>query len=206
MKNQRGVMTLDFIMSLMIIVAVTAAFFAVSATLAVVESAQYIAFATGRAFFAAQNTQEDQLNAAVKKFDTLRRVAPFRGMFDDSWFGLSLRDRDAAVGQDLWDRSREYDANADAREGSLFKGPIVEFSAPVLSFNIPSLGSTGSEDSFSARLTAFLGREPNSDECRSFINSKWEKLRSILGSQYDPLARGAVIEAGSAIMIEDNGC
>jgi hypothetical protein len=206
MKKQRGVMTLDFIFSLILVVAVTVAFFAVSATLAVVESAQYITFATGRAFFAAQNTQEEQLKAGVQKFDSLRKVRPFRGLFDDSWFGLSLTNRESALGQNLWDRSREYDGNADDREGSLFKGPVVEFYAPILSFNVPSLGSTGAEDSFRARLTAFLGREPNSDECRSFIDAKWEKLKSILGSQYDPLTRGAFVEQSSVVMIEDNGC
>ncbi len=198
---------LDFLFAMMIVAAVSGAFFALSATLSVVEAAQYIAFATSRSYFAAHLTQREQLEAGKKKFRDTKNLRPFRGLFDGTWFTLNLSRQGADPNQNSWNYAQDYDPSDDNdNRGSVFIGPTLEFGAPVLSFEVPGLGRTGDADTFVARVNSFLGREPNSDECKAFIQEKWRKFKEIFGAGSKISQAGAIEQINRSIMIEDNGC
>lgn len=74
----------------------------------------------------------------------------------------------------------------------------------MLDFNVPFLGRTsdGDEESFSAKVTSFLIREPSYQECHEFFGE--QRMDAILN--LDPRFSKAAPTKNMYFNLEDNGC
>jgi len=192
-KNQKGSLTIDFLLASVLIMGVTGILFALSFTLTVVEITQYIAFATSRNYTAAHFNEESQENMAQNKYEQLTQETSWRNLYKkDGWFLIKhLGTKDY---RDEYSSGREY--NNDR-----FWGTKIELESKVLDFQIPFYGSTNPEDEkFTMNINSFLGREPTSEECTNFVEERLSRIVA-LDSKYN-----AVDPNENYARIYDNGC
>ena len=75
-KNQKGVLTIDFIFSFTMVLGLFQIFYVLSYTLMVAHLTQYITFSSARLFFAGHIKRVDQKRLAQEKFDYLSKTSP----------------------------------------------------------------------------------------------------------------------------------
>ncbi len=211
LKNQRGVTTVDYLFSFVLVSGFSLVILTFSATLSVVEIVQYMAFASSRNYFASHTTEDQQKAAARKKFAELKANSVIAPLLNGGWF--SVPDDSLIVDFNIPAKYNDYQgyAPSDPRL-NLVHGVIVEFSAKILDFQIPFFGATrktdsggGSEKSgFTTHITSFLGREPSFEECRQFGNARWGHIKNLQNT----VGAAAYSKATSAqaVEINDNGC
>lgn len=192
LRDESGIITLDFIFALTLSFGFAIIFFAMSFTLSMVEMSQYITFAAARAYNGANVSREAQEDLARKKYAELKASPMIKTILATKWITLG----DVQLGDfsdDGYDNSQP--------DFSVYVGARVPFKANVLNMRIPVLGNTIDDSSTgSATLNAYLMREVSTQECReNFTNARYEKIRQ-LDSRY-----GALPNAPAAI-ITDNGC
>lgn len=190
-RNERGFITLDFIFALVMAIGFAAVFFSVTVTLALVEAAQYVTYATSRAYAAAHETEAAQRDLAMAKFDEIMEKGSFKRLLGQGWMKIGP----AEVG----DFSSDYSAEPD---DSTFAGARVAMDARLLHLKLPFLGSTAEDSGVGkATLNSYLNREISTTECREqFTRARYEQIRN-LGGPYGGAPGGT-----GAKLITDNGC
>ncbi len=194
LKNQKGILTLDFLFAIIMMFTFTAILFAFSITFSAVEIAQYATFAASRAYLAANKNSDDQENAGKKKFDDLVNSpnAPLSTFFKNGWFTL------APV--QLKNYNPDYNKDIDS-DSDTFIGARTTMVAKILQMRFPLLGSTTEED-LSAQINSYIMREPTEEECAQFVNQRFDKIK-----QMDGINQGAsFLDSSQYIRIMDDGC
>jgi hypothetical protein len=199
LKNERGILTLDFIFAMIMMFTFTAILFAFSITFTAVEIAQYATFAASRAYFAAHKDQETQTDVATRKFASLvsAEKAPLSTLFKNGWFELK--------GVTLDDFNSEYSSDPEG-DTDTFVGARTVFTAKILKMRFPLLGETTDED-LSAEINSFLMREPTFTECEAFTAARLRNIKNIPQTG-NPNGRfnNAYVLDGSYIPMMDDGC
>lgn len=172
MKNQSGFITVDFLFAFVLILGFSALLFALTLTLTVVEIAQYSTFASARVYMAGHKSEEIQRQLAVDKYlELTTKNKVFAPFFKNGWFTVQP---EPWVGN-IVGLIPEY-----ANQHNAFWGTATTFAAPILSFEIPFVGSTDPEDrGFQTKIGSYLGREPTSAECTAFVRNRWNAIRTL---------------------------
>lgn len=199
MNNSQGIITIDFMISLVVASIFCMILFALTFTFTVVEVSQYIAFATSRAHLAADLEPTLQEEAAKKKFDSLAvKNQVFAPLFLNDWFELKLSD--IRQGEGLGSTFTEYPETESAAQ----TGVQLSFNAKLLSLNFSLLGSTEREgNGFIAKINGILIREPTTKECKDFFTTG-NRFQGIL--DLDPRFNNLPIKPEEYTAMEDNGC
>lgn len=204
-NNSRGMITAEFIFSMVLVSGLCVVLFALNFTLSMAEVAQYIAFSSARAHAASHITQDNQVQMAQQKYATLKNNPVLSVLFGANgagWFRLSetLDVRGAGSTGASFD---EYPVMSEDRMPQV--GVRFDFTPRILTQKIAFLGNTTEDgENLSAKITGLLIREPTQQEC-------WEL-------QMKDVRRDAILsldkrfgELGSAKIgeyepMEDNGC
>ncbi len=189
LKNSDGALTLDFLFALVIVMGMTCAFGIFTFALSIVETAQYAAFASSRAYFAGNISQKQQKAYAEAKFNQLLSKDKLRLFLRPSWVGLKPN----------WaDFGPMYNVQ-DTRD--VFEGTRVEVNLKILAFSIPLLGTASKDAAYTTVITSFLGREVSDDECLQFNSERFKNIQKLSPS----FSNNVIIEKDYAT-ISDNGC
>lgn len=198
-SNQSGQMTLDFITALLIAFGLAMVLMAMSLTLSVVEITQYAAFSAARTMSGASENEQVQIENGRQKLKELTTSGRFGGLYQIGWFLLGTPEFRAGSGKTFVE---EFQKNALSQtRRNTFVGLAIPFTSKVLEFNIPLIGKTGDEGTFSTSINAFILRNPSQDECFKFFESRREALRASQfqsGQQY--------YQPNDLVRTEDNGC
>ncbi|WP_413585957.1 hypothetical protein [Bdellovibrio sp. HCB274] len=202
-NNSQGMISVDFIFSLILCAGLCMVMFALTFTLSMAEIAQYITFSTSRAYVAGHIDPDKQNEMGQNKFKSLMSNGTLSPLFttsDAGWFKLSnleLRGGGAS-GQDF---SKDYPYE-DGRIPQT--GARLTFSARVLALRIAFLGRTTKDgEAPQAKLTAFLIREPTQQECWELqVKKRYEAIVN-LDSRFGVLADRY---RDKYKPMEDNGC
>lgn len=197
LKNQRGVIAVDFVFGLVLVLGLTMIMMALTYTLAVVEVVQYAAFSSSRAYFLGHVSPVDQKTAGQTKFQQFTSQKYIKLLLPRGWFTLR---------PEVSDFSEDFPASDEGDR--YYEGVRVQLEAKLLDINIPFYGSTanqGGGSGFKTRVNSFLGREVTSQECNQFMRSRWEKIKALPvqgGAAYSQfMTNNSNIFAG-----DDNGC
>jgi hypothetical protein len=196
-RNERGILTLDFIFAMMLGMSFTMVFFALTLTLSLVEVTQYISFSVARAALGAQETRTLQVALGNRKYDELRNRPIFKAIFGRGWFRLPAQPN---YGSPTDGFNTEYNVDPN-QDNATFYGARIRIEARILDITIPMLGSskTDPETGF-ANVQTFLGREVTTQECReNFNRARWNAIQA-LHSSY------AGARNPTPFLITDNGC
>ena len=205
-RNNRGMLSADFIFSLVLAFGLSAVLFAMTFTFSMAEVSQYVVFSSARAYSAGHLDSAAQEEMGRAKFAELIKnseLAPLLGSPDSPWFhltGLELKG-----GNNAGDTFADY----SGYQGRIpFVGARATFVTKLLTLKLPLLGSTDPEgEGFTAKLTGFLIREPTQDECWNLqIKNRYSAIIE-LDSRY--AGSGTTNAAGAIskyIPMEDNGC
>lgn len=201
-RNQRGLITVDFLFSLVLIVGMTGLLFVLSFSLSIASVTQYITFAAARNFAVAHVDQEAQLIRAQAKYEELLDNPVLKPLYTNGWFSV---DAQVTVGNQM----EAVPAFAAGSDVNLFWGAGTNFTARILDFNIPFFGSTnpegdGTGSGFKSYLSSSLGREPTSAECIQFTAQRWTAIRKLQVSGGTSYSTGT--SADGYFPMTDDGC
>jgi len=193
LRNQRGILTLDFIFAILMMFTFAAILFGFSMTFTAVEVAQYATFSSARAYFAAGKNSDEQKKAAEEKFKELIRDknSTLGIMFRNGWFELGDPQID--------DFSSEFSTDPN-KDSDTFVGVRSAFKANILNMKMSVFGST-TEDEYTANISSYLMREPTEEECFEFVNTRFQviqQLKSGFGASY--------VDPNQYAIIADDGC
>lgn len=191
-NNQKGSLTLDFILASIVVALGMGAFMSLSLTLSHIEVAQFMTYATARTYLNGDESPEKQTERAEIKFNQLlNQNQTFKTMFRDSgWFNLKYIE--------TGDFTESYPSNF-GKGNVTFYGTQVEFIAQVLDLNFKFLGAT--DGPWSSKVQTFLGREPTVQECLIFEFERRQKLIE-LHNNYGL----AAFDTNLAPIVTGNGC
>ena len=203
LKNEKGILTLDFLFAFVLVMGFSFLFFALSLTLTVVEVTQYITFAGARNAFPGNFSPAEQLAAGEAKFNELTAHEVFQPFYKNGWFEVTSPPN---VG--LASDSIEAYRPADGKHNRFF-GVATNFTAKILDFNVPFYGSTapegdGSGSSFTTVIGSYLGREPTTVECTTFTGNRWSNIRRLTVTGASPYT--SFTTDGGYFPYADNGC
>ena len=165
----RGSVSIQFLLVLIIIMPFILSFFQLCVTLAMGSATQYLTYATARSLSLGGKNESDQETYAKAQYDKLIRQDKLFGksIGSSKWFaitGLKLKNK-AAGG-----RSSGID-----RE--LFYGAAVEFQSHVAGLHLRFLTKDPPPPrGLTANIGSYLGREPSTDECESFIENRANEI------------------------------
>lgn len=192
--NQSGILTVDLLFGLTLVMGIMVIVFSLAFALSVIESIQYIAFASSRTYFAGHLNRDYQQRLAERKASQLIGTPGLKQLLNKNWFELN-----PVVG----------DFRSSYTGTSQFIGTQIQFTAKMLDFKIPFFGSTtgGGSDGFKSKVNSFLGREPTTDECLQFFQGRWNGIlnmvpKSASGQPYN-VAGG---NGSDNLPFDDNGC
>ena len=187
LENEKGLLTLDFIFAFIIIFGFVGVLFSFAMTFSVVETVQYVSFASARNYSLAHLNEDRQKERADLKYNELTTSQALSALVSNGWFEIKKSTN--------YDFNDEYQTQPDK---GVFLGVRIPFKAPILFKRVPLLGTTASDpDSFFANIQSFLAREPTFKECQDFISQRALGLKN-LGYDFNPS------EAHNTMM--DNGC
>lgn len=203
MNNQRGLITVDFLFSLVLILGFTGLLFVVSFSLSVASVTQYITFAAARNYVPGHLNREQQEKRAQEKYQELISNPVFKPLYANGWY---MVDAQAKVG-DHTQIVSEY--QQPGRDINKFWGVGTTFVAKVLDFRIPFFGSTnpegdGTGSEFKTYIGSYVGREPTAAECIEFTAARWEAIRRLAVSGGASYSTGT--GAGGYYPMTDDGC
>jgi hypothetical protein len=193
LKNQKGILTLDFIFASIMMFTFSAILFRFAITFVVVEITQYATFASARTYFAAHKNQDEQERIGKLKFDALLRDrnSVLGNFFRNDWFEVG--------NVEIADFSGEFSQTA-GEDSDTFVGARTSLVAKVLSMNIPLLGST-TDDDLGTQVSSYLMREPTEQECQDFTVERFKQIKNLK----DGFSASFVIDEAYAPTMDD-GC
>jgi hypothetical protein len=177
-RNQRGLITVDFLFSMTLVLGLSALMFVLCFTLSLASVTQYVTFASARNFFAAHITPDAQGARADQKYQELISHPVFKPLYSNGWFKVDAQ-------PNIGDHTQIIPEFQEATGGTnKFWGVGTRFVAPVLAFEIPFFGSTvpdgdASGEGFATYLGSYLGREPSTEECLQFTAARWTAIRNL---------------------------
>ena len=121
LRNENGILTLDFIFASMLIFGLSAVIFSFGMTLSVVEVVQYMSFASARNYSLGHLNEDRQRERGELKFQELSTNPIFSTMLDVGWFEI-----EPVI---ISDFNAEYNPNA-SYESNNFIGARIPFGAP----------------------------------------------------------------------------
>lgn len=209
-NNQKGFITVDYLFALVLVSGFSFIIFALSLTLTMTETIQYVTFSAARNFYAANQNQNAQTAAAAQKYQELTTDPVLTPLLKSGWFELSAFTVGTNLPENVSDLSKIKDSGLYSRTNSTFHGAVVYFVSKVLEFNIPFYGSTVSDDlrggtDFGAYIGSYLGREVTQDECENFLIQRWEKIKLLPTSGAAPYSDARSTQ-NSYLGFADNGC
>ncbi len=166
MKKKRGSLSVDFLIGMTVCCLLLVFVILTSLTFSLVETAQYVAYATAREYFIGHENDGERESRARDKYIDLKNTFFPSGKALSSWFCLS---NDLAFGgYDVLERGNKRNF------GAAFK-----FISHVMTMDIPFLGQTrdstgpamqdgcgGRQGGFVFPITALLGKESaNANDC-----------------------------------------
>ena len=195
LKNNKGIVTIPFLLVLIIILFFILSFFGLAMTFAHISASQYIAYSTARRFSLGGESKASQKASAVNHYKNLRaqffRPNAHTGASGD-WFAIT----------------EELDPinhlgfiggfNDPHPSRKMFFGAGLQFQSQIAKFRLPFLIKNSSSHS-SARIISFLGREPSRSECEDFNK---QRGRKIYDQGYSFVDVSAINGTGEG----DNGC
>ena len=202
LRNERGIITIDFMFSMVLILGLSSLLFVLTFTLSIASVTQYITFASARNYVVAHLDKATQEARAVAKYKELISNPVFKPLYSNGWYKV---DAEPNVG-DHTQIIPEF--SAGAREKNKFWGVGTSFTAAVLEFKIPLYGSSqpegdGSGDGFKTYMGSYLGREPTAEECMAVLANRWSAIRNLPvsgGSSYSTAG------SGTYYSMTDDGC
>lgn len=203
MKNQRGMIAVDFLFALVLVMGFSSILFALSLTLTVAEVTQYITFAAARNFMAGHITPELQGARALSKYRQLLGNNNLTGLYTSGWFEVA---GEPEIG-DMTQRVPGYQQPAGSQ--NKFWGVGTRFIARMLEFQVPFYGSTaasgdGSGSGFGTFLGSYLGREISTTECLQFTAERWARIRALPSTNGG--ASYSLAPQNGYKVYDDNGC
>ncbi|MCJ8275281.1 MAG: hypothetical protein MJK18_00430, partial [Bdellovibrionales bacterium] len=93
-KNEKGILTIDFLFAFMMVFGFTSLLYSFAFTLSVVEVVQYISFATARNYALAHSSETEQRARAEQKFAELSQDPTITPFITSGWFTI----RDVLIG------------------------------------------------------------------------------------------------------------
>lgn len=206
--NQRGIITLDFIFSLVLILGMSSLLFILSFSLSVASVTQYVTYAAARNYAVAHLDKASQEARAQAKYEELIGNSVLKPLYNNGWYSV---DGKVSVGDQTKIVTDWEGAIGTSNE---FWGAGTHFVARVLDFHIPFFGSTSPEsgggggknkgDSFTTYLSSNLGREPTADECIQFTAARWTAIRNLQVSQGSAYTTGT--SSDGYFPMTDDGC
>lgn len=199
--NEKGQLTLEFMLACILIVTVSTLLGILTFTLTITEVLQYVTYAGARSYLAGDLNIDAQTDAGNKKAQELLTTLPFLyGIVQNGWVTIPKATNKIMSLQS----GTEYanGLNVDTKRHDQFEGYQLQFTVPMLNVNLPFLSTAiappdGGQD-FKATLSSFLTREPNFDECSQYLGAAYQDLLklgySTPGAQSNPT------------VIIDNGC
>lgn len=176
MNNQRGVITVDFLFSIVLILGFSGLLFVLSFTLSVASVTQYITYAAARSYSVAHIDKETQEKRAQAKYQELINNPVMKPLYTNGWYEI---DGSVTVG----DQSKVVPGWEDPSGVNEFWGAGTSFTAKVLDFHIPFFGSTTDDGNggsgFKTYLSSMMGREPTEAECIEFTAARWTAIRNL---------------------------
>ena len=183
LKNEKGILALDFIFGLMIMTGFFMLVIMLNFTLSTIESIQYIAFATSRTYYAADENIVKSEDAALKKYDQLKKAGILESLLRNRWFEIK---------EPVFDDDRKIG------------GVRLDVTVKALSFTLPFfLGKTGEASSFKTNVNSYIGKEPSMQDCIEYNKAIKEEILN-LDSSYQ--AYSSHMSSAHIIRTGDNGC
>lgn len=204
LRNERGILTLDFIFALLIGMSFTMVFFALTLTLSLVEVTQYLSFSVARVSWAAHENRQAQIALGNAKYAELIEKPVFKTIFGQGWFRLPAR---PDFGDPVRGFNDEYQPAAE-HDNDTFFGARLRIEARILDINIPLLGSSKTNpETGVANVQTFLGREVTTTECREQFNRlRWSNILQ-LSADYQQVNAYVPGDPNQVLaLITDNGC
>lgn len=201
-RNERGLITVDFVFSLVLIIGFTGLMFVLSFSLSIASVTQYLTFAAARNFAVAHMDQEQQAQRAQAKYLELLNSPILKPLYTNGWFSV---DEQLTVG----DQTKAIPGFANSAVNT-FWGAGTNFTARILDFQIPFFGSTtpdgddGKGSGFKTYLSSSLGREPTAAECIQFTAVRWTAIRNLQVSGGTSYSTGT--SAQGYFPMTDDGC
>ena len=201
-KNNKGFITADYLFALVMVLGFTVVMFSMAIALVGAEVTQYMTFSAARAYLPAHKNYDTQRALGKQKFDSLAVSKAFRTLFNGNWFEKT----NVSVGSHKsGDTLYTFEDGGDADKYS-FYGASSSFTAKILNFNVPLLGSTTSEgpennDRFNMTIGSYLGREPSQTDCNAHMSGRWQAIRNLNGGNYSTNTSG-----DGYYGMADNGC
>lgn len=204
-SNSRGLLTADFLFSMVLCSGICMVLFVLNISLAMAEVAQYMVFSTARAHAAAHVDQDKQEELGKDKYRELLNNPVLKPLFSAAganWFKLSETPDIRGGGATGRSFSEFYPDTVPDRVPQI--GARIQFSPRILNIKVPFLGSTAEDPDapFTAHLTGLLIREPSQRECFDQIKSRYSSILN-LDPRFKELGSSG---ANKYFPSEDNGC
>ena len=206
LRNNRGLITVDYLFSMVLVMGFTFLTFALSLTLTMAEVVQYMTYSSARNFYAAHGDPGQQAQMANAKFENLEQNEIVAPLLSGGWFELI----DQTTWYDLPNLKPELSEYQGEPNRNLFHGTVVYFTSKILDFSIPFYGSTADDDlrgqtEFGSYIGSYLGREVTEQEClKNFLERRWQEIQKL--SVPNDVAPYSTVSGNQYIGIADNGC
>lgn len=203
-KNQKGIVTIPFLLVLAIILFFIFSFFGLAMTFAHVSIAQYMSYSTARKLSLAGQSMGEQKSVAVDHYRKLR------GQFfntdahigSDDWFfiegSLDIETRTGYTKGYLDSHFRG--GEADDKRG-MFYGAGLQFKSDISQFKIPFLMKGNDSSLGVVRIISYLARAPSKAECENFNEQRGNAIKAIY-SNLEGIDSSSLAEHREG----DNGC
>lgn len=200
-EGEAGILTLDFVFSLLAVYAISMVFALLAFTLMFSSVVQYMAFSMSRAHISGQISITRQQEAVDERFKILQDT--YLGKLiktnDEGWFKI----QSGGAAKEQFDLS----STDDGGKRQVAYGIVLRYTSNILKkFRIPLLGSPsdGASEQFgTANIYSFLYREPTTEECVEFNKSRW----NVILERFPALSTmPGVSSVGEHGVSSDNGC
>ena len=204
MRQNKGMISVDFLFALVLVMGLSAILLALSLSLTVAELTQYITFSAARNYFPGHINPTMQIARARQKYAELISNPQVNRLYTSGWFEVSGTPQIGDMTQ-VYPAYRQQGSNPNQ-----FWGVGTNFIARILDFEIPFYGSTaalgdGSGSSFNTFIASYLGRETSESECLQFVQKRWQAIRSLSVPAGMSSYTNNTLESGYR-SYDDNGC
>ena len=207
-KNNRGIITLPFLLVLVIILFFSLSFLMLSMTLTHVTITQYMTYSSARKLSLAGISQSEQLGVAKIHYEKLRaqffNPSAYTGTGD--WFLIDPNIDDKRIEDAVQHFYENVGAEKNETRDPSFYGITAGFTPQALNLKIPFLMEDGSaEITQPIAISSFLGREPSKEECNEFHKARRGAIKALCSSGCPHIEEPILPEVTNG-SLGDNGC